>query len=73
MINFKNLKNFFPKFINKKNYLKNKKLLEIENDKKIFKENYEDYIYKIQDAIRDKKKFLLCILDTQVICYLIYR
>ena len=30
MLNFKNLKNFFPKFINKKNYLKNKKLLEIE-------------------------------------------
>jgi len=56
MLNFKNLKNFFPKFINKKNYLKNKKLLEIENDKKIFKENYEDYIYKIQDVIRDKKK-----------------
>ena len=56
MFNLNRLKNFLPKFLNKNQYLKNKKLLQIENEKKLFKENYEQYIYKIQETIREKKE-----------------
>ena len=56
MFDLNKLKIQLPKYLNKKLYLKNKKLLQIENDKKIFKENYESYINEIQDCLKKKKE-----------------
>jgi len=56
MFSLNKLKNFLPKFLNKKQYLKNKKLEQITNDKDIFKNNYEDRINKIQECLTKKKE-----------------
>ena len=56
MFSLNKLKNFLPKFLNKKQYLKNKKLEQITNDKEIFKNNYEDRINKIQECLTKKKE-----------------
>tara|TARA_B100000029_G_scaffold491899_2_gene552582 strand:- start:1765 stop:2682 length:918 start_codon:yes stop_codon:yes gene_type:complete len=48
-------KKYFTKLFNRKNYFNVKSSEKIEETKKIFKESYEEYIYKIQKSINSKK------------------
>ena len=48
-------KKYFYKFFDRGNYLNIKSSQKIEDTKRIFKESYEGYIYKIQKSIREKK------------------
>jgi hypothetical protein len=47
---------FFYKIFDRTRYQKNKNLIKIEKDKKIFKENFENYINSIQVTLKKKKE-----------------
>ena len=53
---------FFYKIFNRTRYQKNKNLIKIEKDKKIFKENFENYINSIQVTLKKKKEMLYFLL-----------
>jgi len=50
-----NLTKYYYKFFNKRKYVNFKRLKKIEESKKIFKEEYQEYINNIQKVIKEKK------------------